>query len=152
MSWFWGSSSRHRRPGYARSSSGFSSVFSSHSGRHGSSYYKRRSRDGYIERLVYKLRHLIRELWYYARRNPIKVFIFVILPLISGGTLAAAAGKFGIRLPEFLQGRAAREVADAGGYYGSRGYGGGGAEDVLKGVAGGAGGIGTILGLAKMFL
>ena len=41
-----------------------------------------------IERLIYKLKHFLRELWYYLRRNPTKVFFLVIMPLISGGALA----------------------------------------------------------------
>ena len=90
------SSGSSYRPGYARSSS---STYS-----RSSSYYKRRPRDGYINGLVDKLRHFLRELWYYLRRNPVKVFFLVIMPLISGGALAAFAGQFGVKLPGFLSG------------------------------------------------
>jgi hypothetical protein len=105
---------------------------------------------------VHKFKHLIRELWYYLRRNPIKVFFFVIMPLISGGALAAFAKQFGVRLPSFLSGKASREVGGGGGgYYGSKGY--GGAEGLMEGMSsmggmGGAGGLGTLMGLAKAFM
>jgi len=145
------SSSKHHKPGYARSSSGFSSY-----SRSSTSHYKRRPRDGYVDRLVHKFKHLIRELWYYLRRNPIKVFFLVIMPLISGGALAAFAKQFGIRLPAFLSGKHAKGMGESGGYYGSKGY-GGGAEDLLGSAGGlgsllGGGGVGNLMGVAKMFL
>ncbi|QDS67573.1 hypothetical protein FKW77_003468 [Venturia effusa] len=151
------SSSRHShghghssssRPGYARSSGGHSSSSRS------ASYYKRRPRDGYIARLVHKLKHLFRELIYYARKNPAKV-IFLLIPLISGGVLAGVARQFGIRLPGFLQGKGAGGGHGArGGYYGSRGYeghedGGGMGLGGLGALAGGAGGL---MSVAKAFM
>jgi len=152
------SSGRHHstssNPGYARSSS------SSYS-RSGSSHYKRRPRDGYVERLVYKFKHLLRELWYYLRRNPIKVFFFVIMPLISGGALAAFARQFGVKLPGFLSGKGSRDINQSfgGGYYGSKGYGGdeglgglGGGLSGIAGMMGGGGSVSTLMGLAKNFL
>jgi len=141
MAWPFGhsSSSRHRRP-----SSQAGSFWSRPSS---SSYYKRRPRDGYIERLIYKLKHFLRELWYYLRRNPTKVFFLVIMPLISGGALAAFARQFGIRLPDFLSGKQARGVRESGGYYGSRGYGGG------EGIGGlNSSGLGALMSVAKAFL
>ncbi|TID27555.1 hypothetical protein E2P81_ATG00311 [Venturia nashicola] len=150
------SSSRHghthassSRPGYARSSGGHSTSSRS------SSHYKRRPRDGYIARLVHKLKHLFRELIYYARKNPAKV-IFLLIPLISGGVLAGIARQFGIRLPSFLQGKAAaggRHGARGGsGYYGSQGYEGhegGGGMGALGALAGSAGGL---MSVAKAFI
>ncbi|KAF2663116.1 hypothetical protein BT63DRAFT_461634 [Microthyrium microscopicum] len=151
MAWFnFGrtSSSRHR-PGYARSSS------SSYS--RSSSYYKRRPRDGYINGLIDKFRHLIRELWYYARRNKFKVFFLVVMPLISGGALAAFARQFGVRLPSFLNGKHgghdSGRMSSGGGYYGSKGYG----DDMGSEMGGlgsllGGGGASSLLSVAKMFL
>jgi hypothetical protein len=52
--------------------------------------------------MVYKLRHLIRELMYYARRHPIKVFMLVIMPLITGGALTKILAMLGVRLPAGL--------------------------------------------------
>jgi hypothetical protein len=142
MAWPFGnssSSSRYRRPS--------SHAGSSWSRPSSSSHYKRRPRDGYIERLIYKLKHFLRELWYYLRRNPTKVFFLVIMPLISGGALAAFARQFGVRLPDFLSGKGAREVRESGGYYGSRGYGG------SEGIGGlNSGGLGALMSVAKAFM
>jgi len=163
-SWFGlgGSSSHSRRSSWVRP---HSSSSRSHSHRErspsGSSYYKRRPRDGYIARLVEKLKHLFRELWYYFRRNPGKVFVFVIMPLISGGVLAGFARQFGIKLPSFLMGSAAARAG--GGYYGSAGYGGaaeglGGMTEGLGGLGkmamgmSGAGGLGSLMSIAKNFM
>lgn len=90
--------------------------------------------------------------WYYARRHPIKIFLFVIMPLISGGVLAGFAKQFGIRLPSFLMGKAGASHM-RGGYYGSEGYGGG--MEGLGGVASamtGGGSMDGIMKLAKNFL
>jgi len=159
------SSSHSRRPSYTRVHSS-SSRAHSHRDRSpsGSSYYKRRPRDGFIARLISKLKHLFRELWYYFRRNPVKVFVFVIMPLISGGVLAGFARQFGIKLPSFLMGSAAARAG--GGYYGSAGYGGaaqglGGMAEGLGGLGGlgkmamgmsGAGGLGSLMSIAKNFM
>ncbi|KAF1815812.1 hypothetical protein P152DRAFT_455533 [Eremomyces bilateralis CBS 781.70] len=85
MPWFSSSRSSHSsshypshshsssRPAYVRSSAGSSYSRSS------TSHYKRRPRDGYIARLLHKLKRLFRELWYYARKHPMKVFFLVIM-------------------------------------------------------------------------
>ncbi|KIW03266.1 uncharacterized protein PV09_05486 [Verruconis gallopava] len=149
MGWFGVSSSSGRhytsRPSYHRSSSTHSRGSSFYS--RSSSYYKRRPRDGYIERLIHKLKQLFRELYYYARRNPAKLFFFVIMPLISGGVLAGIARQFGIRLPEFLQGRHGGG-GRGGGYYGSHGYG-----DDHRRESGGLGdSMGSLMTIAKAFM
>jgi hypothetical protein len=140
------SSSHSRRPGY---SSRPSSTYS-----RSSSYYKRRPRDGYISGLIEKFKHLIRELWYYARKNPIKIF-FLLVPLISGGALAAFARQFGIKLPDILGGNKGRG-GHGGGYYGSKGYdnemGGLGGLGSLAGGMGGMGNVGSLMSVAKAFL
>lgn len=122
------SHSSHHRPTYARSSSHYSRS---------SSYYKRRPRTGYINRLLAKLKHLLRELYYYARRHPIKVFMLVVMPLISGGVLAKLAAVAGFRLPAVLMGgmgTAGRGYGAYGGYYGSAGYGSAGTGNGLGGL------------------
>jgi hypothetical protein len=158
MSSFWFPFSRHsssgHRPSYARSSSSQTSGswVRPRGASSASSYYRRRPRDGYFARLIDKFRHLLRELWYWLRRNPVKVFFMVIMPLISGGALAAFGRQFGVRVPDFLAGRGgggggmgdfAREMG--GSYYGSRGYGGG---------EGGGGGdaLGSLMNIAKAFI
>jgi hypothetical protein len=164
---FWNpfSSSRHHsssrssnRPSYARSSSshGSSGFWTRpHGTSSSSSYYRRRPRDGYIARLIEKFRHLLRELWYYIRRNPAKVFFLVVMPLVSGGALAGMARQFGVKLPDMLQGRGggsdfAKEMG--GSYYGSKGY---GREGSSRGGGGGGGGgdsLSTLMNVAKAFL
>ncbi|KAF2098934.1 hypothetical protein NA57DRAFT_76168 [Rhizodiscina lignyota] len=146
----------HSRPSMSRSASSFfrlanpstHSVRSFGSHRSSSSYYKRSPRSGYISSLFRKFKHLLRELWYYAKRHPIKVFIFVIMPLISGGVLAGFARQFGIRLPAALAGKGAASAG--GGYYGSAGY-GGMSGGLSQGLAGG-GALEGVMKIAKNFL
>jgi hypothetical protein len=146
----WPFSSSSRRSGH--SSSRPSSTYS-----RSSSYYKRRPRDGYISRLIHKLKHLFRELWYYARKNPVKIF-FLLVPLISGGALAAVARQFGVKLPDILGGSKGSHK-QSGGYYGSKGYDReGGSLGGLGGLAGSMGGmggmgnVGSLMSVAKAFL
>ncbi|KAF2280933.1 uncharacterized protein EI97DRAFT_472076 [Westerdykella ornata] len=152
MGWFTRSrsdSSPSRR--YARSSAG--SVFSSSSSRHHSSTsrYKRSPREGYIQYLYQKLRHLLRKLWRYCRAHPFKVFFMVIMPLISGGMLHKVAKRFGVDLPGGGAGK--RVGGGGGGYYGSEGYGreegeGGGLEKLASGI----GGLASVAKMAQAFM
>ncbi|KAI7538515.1 hypothetical protein KC331_g10309 [Hortaea werneckii] len=90
-------------------------------GSSGSSYYKRRPRDGYISYLIHKLQRMIKELWHYARRHPAKAFFAVIVPLLSaGGAIHGILRQFGVRIP-FFDG-ATSYSRGSGGYYGSSGY------------------------------
>ncbi|KAK3393500.1 hypothetical protein B0H63DRAFT_18811 [Podospora didyma] len=63
------------------------------------SYYKRSPRPNFVSRVLRKLKRLLRDLVYYAKRNPMKVFMLVIMPLITGGALTALLARFGLRLP-----------------------------------------------------
>ncbi|KAF1953969.1 hypothetical protein CC80DRAFT_527040 [Byssothecium circinans] len=162
MGWFGtSSSSRHHssssRPGYARSYAG--SSYSSSSRHHSStSRYKRSPRDGYIQYLYHKFRHLLHKLWAYARRHPYKVFFMVIMPLVSGGVLHKLARQFGVNLPEMGGGGAHGGYSGSGhrggegGYYGSEGYGGSGGGGLTSGlnIQSMASGIGGLASLAKM--
>lgn len=110
-----------------------------------SSYYRRRPRDGYISYLMHKLQRMLRDLWYYARRHPVKAFFAVVVPLLSaGGAIHGLLRQFGVRVPIFDG--ATRQVR--GGYYGSSGYGGS--------RAGGGGGwmdnAGSLMQMAKLFM
>jgi len=49
--------------------------------------------------MIRQLRHLLRDLKYYARKHPLKVFMLIIMPLLTGGALHSVLRKFGIRLP-----------------------------------------------------
>jgi len=63
------------------------------------SYYKRSPRPNFVSRVIRRLKRLLRDLIYYAKRHPLKVFMLVIMPLITGGFLTALLAKFGLRLP-----------------------------------------------------
>ena len=55
---------------------------------------------------------------HYAKRHPAKVFVLVLMPLITGGALTALLARFGLRLPaglERLLGLAARAGSAASG-------------------------------------
>ncbi len=86
-----------------------------------SSYYKRSPRSGYLKRIYSQLRRLIRDLIYYMKKHPVKVFMLVIMPLITGGALTGLLAKFGIRLPGGIE----RMFGKAGGMGIGRGSDGG---------------------------
>lgn len=52
--------------------------------------------------MVSQLRRILRDLYGYARRHPVKVFMLVIMPLITGGALHKVLGSFGVRLPSAM--------------------------------------------------
>ncbi|KAK0275716.1 hypothetical protein LTR35_010986 [Friedmanniomyces endolithicus] len=120
----------------------------------GSSYYKRRPRDGYITYLLHKLQRMIKELWAYARRHPVKAFFAVVLPLLSaGGAIAGLMRQLGVRLPMGMMGGLAGGGRGMGGegFGGERGGGFGG-----EGFGGGGGGwmdgAGSLMQVAKAFM
>ncbi|KAI1110807.1 hypothetical protein F5Y14DRAFT_338800 [Nemania sp. NC0429] len=87
-------------------------------GRSSSSYYKRSPRPNFMTRTYRKLKRLLRDLVYWAKRHPVKVFMLVIMPLITGGALTALLARFGLRLPAGIQrmlGLAARTAGGGGG-------------------------------------
>ncbi|KAI4171273.1 MAG: hypothetical protein LQ343_004350 [Gyalolechia ehrenbergii] len=136
MAWFSGpgSPTPSRHSSYRRSSS-----YSHHGS---SSYYKRRPRDGYVQRMLHQLKKIFRNLYSYARRHPVKLFFLVIMPLLTGGALHNILRQFGIRLPAGLS-------SMMSGYGGSRSnfsslssFDGDGSE----------GGIQSAMRIAKMFM
>jgi hypothetical protein len=127
-----------------------------------SSHYKRSPRSGYLKRAYAQLRRLLRDLIYYMKRHPMKVFMLVIMPLITGGALTGLLARFGIRLPGGLE---KMFGGAAGSRYGvGRGPGGGmqfersraegplGALGGLGNLAAGMGGVGGAMNFAKMFM
>ncbi|KAI9745442.1 MAG: hypothetical protein M1818_000976 [Claussenomyces sp. TS43310] len=129
------------------------------------SHYKRSPRKGYLNKMYAQLRRLLRDLVYYLKKNPFKVFVLVIMPLITGGVLTGLLARFGIRLPAGVE----RMIAKLGGHSGESfgrtngGTGAGGGlhferekyEGPLGGMGkamGAMGGAGTLMGLAKMFM
>ncbi|KAI0401842.1 hypothetical protein F4802DRAFT_578603 [Xylaria palmicola] len=82
------------------------------------SYYKRSPRANFMTRAYKKLKRLLRDLVYWAKRHPVKVFMLVIMPLITGGALTALLARFGLRLPAGIQrmlGLAAKTAGGGGG-------------------------------------
>lgn len=129
-------------------------------GHRSSSYYKRSPRGGYIKRVYSRLRRLLRDLLYYMKRNPIKVFVLVIMPLVTGGALSGLLGRFGIRLPGGLEkmfggGAGIGRGREGGMQYERSSYRGEGPLGGMGGIGsamGGLGGIGGAMSLAKMFM
>ncbi|KAI1819063.1 hypothetical protein F4861DRAFT_189252 [Xylaria intraflava] len=83
-----------------------------------SSYYKRSPRANFMTRAYKKLKRMLRDLLYWAKRHPMKVFMFIIVPLITGGALTALLARFGLRLPARLErmlGIAAKTAGGSGG-------------------------------------
>jgi len=104
---------------------------------------------------------------YYMKKHPMKVFMLVIMPLITGGALTGLLARFGIRLPGGLEkmfggkpgggGMAGIGRDGRGGMQWERTHveshgGGSGALEGLGKVVGGMGGIGGAMSLAKMFM
>ncbi|KAF4624635.1 hypothetical protein G7Y89_g13535 [Cudoniella acicularis] len=126
-----------------------------------SSHYKRSPRDGFVKRVYAKLRRLLRDLMYYMKRNPMKVFMLVIMPLITGGALTGLMRKFGIRMPPALQKMFGGGAGIGQGRNGSSQY-GRSSEGPMGGMSGGMGGLGSAMGamggigsamkVAKMFM
>ncbi|KAJ5172309.1 hypothetical protein N7492_004902 [Penicillium capsulatum] len=90
------SHSRHSAPSFfgigGRSSP---SVFSSFS----SSSRRARPREGFVQRLIRSIKKLFRDIYRYARHHPMKVFLLVVLPLLTSGVLPKLLGMIGVRLP-----------------------------------------------------
>ncbi|KAG9238572.1 hypothetical protein BJ875DRAFT_450661 [Amylocarpus encephaloides] len=152
-----------------RSTSSFFSGFGGE--RRSSSYYKRSPRDGFMKKAYRKLRRLLRDLIYYMKRNPMKVFMLVIMPLITGGALTGLLHKFGIRLPHVVEkmmggppggnrggqdGGMQYERTHISGQGSMGGMGGmGGAMNnmgAVSNVVGAMGGVGNAMKVAKMFM
>lgn len=56
-----------------------------------------------MQRSYRKLKRLLRDLVHYAKRHPLKVFMLVVMPLITGGALTALLARFGMRMPAALE-------------------------------------------------
>lgn len=102
-----------------------------------SSYYKRQPRANFVQKAYRKLKRLLRDLVYWAKRHPMKVFLLVIMPLITGGALTALLARFGLRLPPAVERMLGIAAKTAGG--GSIGLMG----EAVRMVSGGGGGGGS---------
>jgi hypothetical protein len=54
--------------------------------------------------MISRIKRLLLDIYNYARRHPVKVFLLVIMPLITGGILQKLLATIGIRLPSGLMG------------------------------------------------
>lgn len=138
------------RPSYSRSASSFFSSFSANPSSSSRGYSSRaRPRHGFIARL----KKFLHDIYRYMRRNPIKVFMLVIMPLITGGALTKILATFGVRLPRGLETLVGRR-----GGQGDRFFARGGARDfdggsALPGMGGGVGeALGSAIGIARAFM
>jgi hypothetical protein len=109
-----------------------------------------------MQSVYHKLRRLLRDLMHYMKKNPMRVFMLVIMPLITGGALTGLLARFGIRLPGGLEKLfGAKESVGVG-----RGRNGlqfersrvEGPLGTLGHMAESMGGVGGAIGLAKMFI
>jgi hypothetical protein len=93
---------------------------------------------------------MVKELWTYARRHPVKAFFAIIVPMLSaGGAIGGLLKGFGIRMPAGLDSFGGGSRRGGGGYYGSEGYSSGG----YGGSGGGwMGNAGSIMQVARAFM
>lgn len=94
--------------------------------------------------MVRRIKRWLREMYHYARRHPVKVFMMVIVPLITGGILQKLLAMVGLRLPGGL------------GNIGNGRHGGGGYGDYGRAGSGGDNGLGDslkgLVSIAKNFM
>jgi hypothetical protein len=87
------------------------------------------------------------------RRHPLKVFMLVIVPLLTSGALIKLLSRLGVRLPRNIEGMFGGGGSREARYYsrgGARDFGGGSA---LPGMSGGIGeSVSGIMKLAQMFM
>lgn len=143
MAWFTGPGSPPRyssRPSPSRHSS--------------TSHSRRRPRNGYINRLVHQIKKLMHNLYGYTHRHPVKVFMLVVMPLITGGALHSILKTFGVRVPASVS----RAMGGMGGMANERNtygrYGGdfSGGRREISGDLGGGDALQSILKIAQMLI
>ncbi|KAJ5789371.1 uncharacterized protein N7518_006382 [Penicillium psychrosexuale] len=109
------------------------SVLSSFS----SSSRRARPREGFVQRMIRDIKRLFRDIYRWARRNPMKVFLMIIVPLLTSGVLPKLLAMIGIRLPHAVMSAL------------------GGAPRPREGMGGGERGmsehISSLVSIAKMF-
>jgi hypothetical protein len=95
----------------------------------------------------------LKDIYYYMRRHPLKVFMLVVMPLITGGALTKMLAMAGVRLPrgmESMMGGGQKRTFARGG---ARDFEGGSS---LPGMMGGIGSmaesLGPVMSIAKMFI
>ncbi|KAI3392570.1 hypothetical protein diail_5482 [Diaporthe ilicicola] len=110
-SFFGGDEDRHRHSRHESNRGSFfglpnvstRSIFGMDKHRSSTSSYRRSPRPNFLTRAYKQLKRLLRDLVYYAKRHPVKVFTLVVLPLLTGGALTALLARFGLRLPPSIE-------------------------------------------------
>ncbi|KAF7597428.1 hypothetical protein BBP40_003675 [Aspergillus hancockii] len=64
--------------------------------------------------MVHSIKRLLRDIYYYARRHPVKVLLLVIVPLLASGVLQKLFAMIGIRLPKNIFGGHSGQPRDGG--------------------------------------
>lgn len=87
----------------------------------------------------------------YAHRHPVKVFMLVVMPLITGGALHNILKRFGIRLPAGVSTAIGGMASERNAYGRYRGdlYGG---RREISGDLGGEGALQSIMKIAQMLI
>jgi hypothetical protein len=93
--------------------------------------------------MISRIKRLLRDIYYYARRHPVKVFLLVIMPLLTGGILQKLLATVGLRLPGGLMGDSHNYSAGRRGGFNSLGGAGNGALGES---------VNGLMALAKMFM
>jgi hypothetical protein len=117
-----------------------------------------------MAKMYAQLRRLLRDLIHYMKQNPLKVFMLVIMPLITGGVLTGLLARFGIRLPAGIE-RMLAKLSGKESSYGSTSIGRGrngelqferksyeGPLGAVGNIAASMGGAGNLISVAKMFM
>lgn len=84
------------------------------------------------------IKKLFRDIYRYARRNPMKVFMMVIVPLLTSGVLPKLLAMIGIRLPHAVISALGGNAPKAAGF----------AEAGGRGISEN---INSLMNIAKMF-
>ena len=83
------------------------------------------------------IKRLFRDIYRWARRNPMKVFMMVIVPLLTSGVLPKLLAMIGIRLPQAI-------TKALGGSVGKSHGGNGGGSGMSEHIS-------SLMNIAKMF-
>ncbi|CAI7639114.1 unnamed protein product [Penicillium pancosmium] len=101
------------------------SVFSAFS----SSSRRARPREGFVQRMIRDVKRLFRDIIRFAKKNPFKVLMLVIVPLLTSGVLPKLLAMIGLRLPHGVM-SALGGAGASGARGGMGGMGGGGGQDL----------------------
>lgn len=89
--------------------------------------------------MIRSIRRLFRDIYRYARHHPMKVFMLVIVPLLTSGVLVKLLAMVGVRLPHGIMTALGGSASGARGGFGE--LEGAGLSDSVNGL----------MSLAKMF-